>query len=201
MDAATLKLLGLAQDATPDEIHERIADNASRAHDADTLDGKLEAATEAKTAAEAAVKKIAQERAAENSTRLATQRAKLDEDARGRGLWEPGSDTQKLFNRLADSDQSLELAKDFIATLSPNNPVGQPSQSGGNNPPPSNGLDAMLKANYGLDEVGLQVVKKQFHSMGITEKMFAEAAPHVRDAAEAEPGYDWLHEYKGGEQS
>jgi hypothetical protein len=198
MDAATLKLLGLAENATLEEIHERIADNAARAHDADTLDGKLSAATEAKAAAEAAVKKIADERKAENTARLTAQRGEIDQDARARGLWEPGSDTQKLFDRLAD--QSLELAKDFIATLSPNNPVGQPPQSGGNAPPPAAGsLDGMLKANYGLDELGLEAVRKQFHQMGITEDMFQESAPHVREAAEAEPGYDWLNAYKGGE--
>lgn len=191
MDPEILKLLGLTADATEEEQKAALADRLNRASAADDLELKLATATGQVKAGADALAELRASAEAEAQKKRDADVAALEKSAQASGLWAPGDKRHDLFKRLADTD--LDAAKDYVGTLQPSNPVGAPSQSKGTEPPSSSSLDAQLRASYGLDDMGISIVKEQMGQLGVSEEMLKKHGPAAREERESKPGFDWLN--------
>lgn len=194
-----LKLLGLSEDATEAEVAQAIAELGTRAAQVDDLETRLAAEGEARRAAADELARARAAREAELQQQRAAEIEALDQQARETGLWEPGSERQQLFQRLAAQD--IELAREFVSNLQPANPVGAPSQSRGTaprrlgapTPAPGGGeVEAVLQADYGLDELNAQVARDQLRQLGVTPEQFAANGPHAHERRLEEFRGDWI---------
>ncbi len=174
MDPETLKKLGLPLTATQEQVDPRIDDLAADSFERDEIQKKLDAAT-------AAMSSIEAERKAEKEVTLAAERKSLDDDARARGLWEPGSERQVHFMSL-----DLETAKTFIGLLNPQNPVGATQQATKDNsaaPIKQGTMEATLTNDYGqiwgVHDLSMPTFKHAMAQLGITDEMLREFGPEA----------------------
>ena len=174
MDPERLKKLGLPPNATQEQVDQRLDDLAADSFEKDEIQKKLTAATAAMATVEA-------ERKAEKEKALAAERTALDEDARGRGLWEPGSKRQLHFMSL-----DIETAKTFIGLLDPQNPVGATLQATGDNTAAAvkeGTLESTLRADYGqiwgVHDLSMSTFKHAMAQLGVTDEMLKEYGPEA----------------------
>ena len=189
MDPETLKKLGLPPGASAEEVHQRIDDLGADAYERDQLSKKLDASN-------AAIAILKAEREAETQAALAAERAAIDLDARSRGIWEPGSARQKHFEGL-----DLQTAKDFVALLEPQNPVGGGQQATPANmaPPAADGsLEALFQAEYGVKDGTMSVYTNAMAQLGLTAEQVAEFGPEaVWKKKQLHRDDDWSKQLRG----
>jgi hypothetical protein len=189
MNPATLKRLGLSEDATPEQVDAAI-EKLAETSETEALRIKLEAAEAREQAASATLATIREERETEQREAREKTILELATAARENGLWAPGDPAETLFNKLAQID--VKLAQEHVESLQRSIPVGGPLQNRKpeNQPALVTEIGRVLGEVYGATELQIQYADVTLRKMGVTPEMFAKHGPHVTEVKD--PDEPWL---------
>jgi hypothetical protein len=189
MDAETLKMLGLPPDATADDVNDKIAELAASGGKVVELETKLAATGDA-------LKSLKAEREKEIADARERRVAQLAAKALASGLWEPGSDRAKHFERLCALD--IDMADDYVSLLTPQNPVGGSLQSIGNpDPVPADEISAALDADYPVPDGMMGIYKHALAQCGIDAATLKEYGPEAIRKKQSLHRDDWTAKMRG----